>query len=70
MRYPGDDSIHDPTMTGQQQHESPSHKMDWTEDALYTLQIVSPNKFATDRTVSSGKWSSAFTGIVFAMMTS
>lgn len=70
MRYPGDDSIHDPTVFRQYESPWPSQRMDWTEDALYTRQMVSPNKFATERTVSSGKWSSAFTGMVLAIMTS
>ena len=50
--------------------ESLVHRMDCTDEALYTLQMVSPKRLATDSTVSSGKWSSVLTGMVLVMMTS
>ena len=40
-----------------------------TEDALYTRQMVSPNRLAALSTVSSGKMCSAFVGMVLVTMT-
>ena len=45
------------------------HISGWTEDELYILQIVSPNRLATLRTVNSGKLLSGWIGIVLVTMT-
>mmetsp|Transcript_39461 Transcript_39461/g.85895 ORF Transcript_39461/g.85895 Transcript_39461/m.85895 type:complete len:261 (-) Transcript_39461:1065-1847(-) len=50
----------------------PHLKSTWTEDSLYTRQMASPRRLATESTVSCGKvfWFSSVTGMVLVTITS